>query len=239
MKHEPDEAIELFEWCATAAEGVQTSRQSAAEASDKIGALELSVKELKEQLDELITAKGDDEAAQLQKFCDLLNEKKVKIREQQRLIAPGSFTTQSKEAEKSSEVDEPRISRNPVKSRPGKRKAGSSKSVPQVDDKEEEELEDEPLPTIKTEPEDTDDGHTTDRTASTADEDDDDDEDQDMDNNGAGFPSSGTVASQEQPQQAALKEAPSKPPPRRDLPFLNKKAAKTAAVEESDSDDEL
>lgn len=238
MKHEPDEAIELFEWCATAAEGVQTSRQSAAEASDKIGALELSVKELKDQLDELIKAKGDDETAQLQKFCDLLNEKKVKIREQQRLIASGSFTTQTKEAEKSNEVDEPQTLRNPVKSRPGKRKAGSSKSVSQVDDKEDEELDDERLPAIKTEAEDTDDGHTTDRTASTADEDD-DDEDQAMGDNGAGFPSSGTVGSQEKPKQEAPKKSPNNPPPRRDLPFLSKKAAKTAAVEESDSDDEL
>lgn len=239
MKHEPNEAIELFEWCATAAEGAQTSRQSAAEASDKIGVLELSVKELKEQLDELIRAKGDDETAQLRKFCDLLNEKKVKIREQQRLMASGSFTKQTKEAEKSGQVEEPLTSRHPAKSRPGKRKAGSSKSVSQVDDKEDEELDEEPLPPIKTEPEDTDDGHTTDKTVSTADEDDDEEDDQEMGNNGTGFPSSGTVGSQEPPQQAAPKKLPNKPPPRRDLPFLNKRAAKTAAVEESDSDDEL
>ena len=241
MKHEPDEAIELFEWCATAAEAVQAGRQSTIEASDKINVLELSVKELREQLDELIKAKRDDETVQLQKFCDLLNEKKVKIREQQRVIASGSFTMQTKDAEKPSKEEAPITPRYPAKSRPGKRKANSSKPVSQIDHKEADVSDDEQLPAIKTELDDTEDGNTTDRTASTADEDDDedDDEDQDMGNNDAGFPSSGTVHDEEKSHQAAPKKAPKQPPPRRDLPFLNKKVTKTAAIEESDSDDEL
>lgn len=49
--------------------------------------LEGSVDELKTQLEDLIQAKDKDETALLEKFRDLLNEKKVKIREQQRLLA--------------------------------------------------------------------------------------------------------------------------------------------------------
>jgi hypothetical protein len=58
-----------------------------AAATAKIKALENSVKELKAQLDDLITTKEDDETQMLEKFRDLLNEKKVKIRQQQRLLA--------------------------------------------------------------------------------------------------------------------------------------------------------
>lgn len=49
--------------------------------------LEGSVEGLKAQLEELIQTKDKDETALLEKFRDLLNEKKVKIRQQQRLLA--------------------------------------------------------------------------------------------------------------------------------------------------------
>lgn len=49
--------------------------------------LEGSVDELKTLLEDLIQAKDKDETALLEKFRDLLNEKKVRIREQQRLLA--------------------------------------------------------------------------------------------------------------------------------------------------------
>lgn len=49
--------------------------------------LEKSVEELKSQLQELIKAKETDENQLLEKFRDLLNGKKLKIRQQQRLLA--------------------------------------------------------------------------------------------------------------------------------------------------------
>jgi hypothetical protein len=57
-------------------------------ASDaKAASLEAQVAELRAQLEELTEAKTARETELLEKFCALLNEKKVKIREQQRLLS--------------------------------------------------------------------------------------------------------------------------------------------------------
>lgn len=58
-----------------------------AAAKAKVESLEQSVKELMAQLDDFITSKEEDETQMLEKFRDLLNEKKFKIRLQQRLLA--------------------------------------------------------------------------------------------------------------------------------------------------------
>ncbi|KAL9126112.1 MAG: hypothetical protein Q9217_004786 [Psora testacea] len=47
----------------------------------------LMIQKLNQQLDDLITAKHEHEISLLQKFRDLLNAKKLKIRDQQRLLA--------------------------------------------------------------------------------------------------------------------------------------------------------
>lgn len=54
--------------------------------NEKNKELEQSVEELTSQLDDLLKAKNDDESVMLEKFRDLLNEKKLKIRQQQKLI---------------------------------------------------------------------------------------------------------------------------------------------------------
>lgn len=56
-------------------------------ATAKIESLEHSINELKAQLDDFITTKEEDETQMLEKFRDLLNEKKFKIRQQHRLLA--------------------------------------------------------------------------------------------------------------------------------------------------------
>lgn len=58
-----------------------------AAATHKATELEKSTDELKKQLEDLLKAKKDDEHQLLEKFRDLLNEKKLKIRQQQRLLA--------------------------------------------------------------------------------------------------------------------------------------------------------
>ncbi|KAI1780554.1 hypothetical protein F4818DRAFT_396092 [Hypoxylon cercidicola] len=86
---EEDEKTEIspFDWCVLALGSREKVQEDLAATNLKISTLEDSLKELKDHLDELIKAKEEDETQLLEKFRDLLNEKKVKIRQQQRLLA--------------------------------------------------------------------------------------------------------------------------------------------------------
>lgn len=165
-------------------------------------------------MDELVAAKQDDEAALLQKFRDLLNEKKVKIREQQKVITEISANGVPAE-EYTGEVEDLPTAKAAKKAPKRKAKAVENETPDEDVDM---------AAAVKEEPEDSDGGGTTEATASVASDDDDDDEDEDMD----------------RPQgQPAREPAPPKkqgqPPPPRALPFQKK----PVAANDSDSDDEL
>ncbi|OAQ73019.1 DNA double-strand break repair and VJ recombination XRCC4 [Pochonia chlamydosporia 170] len=212
LNHDADEAIELFDWCATSVDAVTKAKASSSESASQVDELRSSVEELKAQLDELVAAKQEDEVVLLQKFRDLLNEKKVKIREQQKIITEFSANAPpEKDAEEMDGVERPATT---GRKKPPKRKAKAVDESP---------VEDEDV-AIKEERDDSDAGNTTEVTASVA-SDDEDDEDEDMGG----------------PQGESTKEAPppkkqDAPPPPRALPFQRKKPAVT---NDSDSDDEL
>lgn len=184
------------------------------------------MKDYKRQLDELIQAKNDDETVLLQKFRDLLNEKKLKIREQQKIISTSSLPEaepQSPEPQQS-----PQPTRRPAASRAGKRKAAATDAQEggEIPDAEEMDVDG----PIKVEAEDTDPGNTTDGTASTADEDDDDEE-----------PSETSNAKPAPAPEPPAKKKADNPPPPRSLPFNRKKSAAKAATKaqsETDSEDD-
>ncbi|CEJ89702.1 hypothetical protein VHEMI05527 [[Torrubiella] hemipterigena] len=239
LNYEPEEAIELFEWCGNTAEKVSTTKAEASEATTKLTELENVVDDLKRQLRELIQAKETDEAIMLQKFRDVLNEKKAKIREQLTIMADGTLKPgppptipeQTEETTVSSSAE-------PKKSRPAKRKAPTRagirtrRATTKEVESEDEEQESAAIPAIKSEPQDSDDdGNTTERTASTASG----DEDEEMKD---GVP----LATIPEPQPVeTAKKTPSAPPPKRELPFINRKttAPPKTAAEDTDSDDEL
>lgn len=87
MSCNADEAIELFDWCGSAIQGREELSNQLVTKTAKVEDLESRVTELRKQLDELTQAKKANEAEMLEKFCLLLNEKKVKVREQQRLLS--------------------------------------------------------------------------------------------------------------------------------------------------------
>ena len=95
---------------------------------------EATIAKLTTQLDDLIQAKQEHENALMGKFCQLLNAKKLKIRDQQRLLASAKVDDQL--------AAEVRTARGrgdqgpPEKSRKGKRKA-----APQPQDEQEDEDE--------------------------------------------------------------------------------------------------
>lgn len=79
--------IDLFEWCIAATQRLSQSSNDTAELSDELKTAQARVKDLDHQLVELTKAKTESEAELISKFCDLINAKKLKIRDQQRLLA--------------------------------------------------------------------------------------------------------------------------------------------------------
>ncbi|KAL7822510.1 hypothetical protein V8C26DRAFT_389172 [Trichoderma gracile] len=253
LKYNENEGIELFEWCADSIDALAQSKEALAEATTHAQELESTVKELKAQLDELVTSKQDDETALLMKFRELLNEKKVKIREQQKILATGSFQNSQPSSQRVPEQVEAGPSRAPAQSRPRKRKVAS----PRRDAEEAEEEDVMELDKIKTEPPDSAQEDTAEDTASTASED--EDEGDDRGNHASSARAGGSskptpkaaskAASRAPPKAPAKAPPPAKkaneePPAPRHLPFTRKgKAAAPAKASEADveteSDDEL
>jgi hypothetical protein len=214
-----------------------------AKLSVKSSEAETAVTQLQSQLKELIKAKDEDETALLRKFRDLLNEKKIKIREQQQALAllstNPSMAGQSQPPQAVEVEVEPPKSRKPARqagnSRTSKRKAPASRRVEESDDDAAVDTMD---VDVKQEADDTDPGNTTEATASV---------DSDEDNNAGGDGDGVHSSSSQQNDAVASKKTPPKeadePPPPRALPFTAKKPAKPAPVpaagSETESDDEL
>ncbi|KAJ6441944.1 DNA double-strand break repair and VJ recombination XRCC4 [Purpureocillium lavendulum] len=218
-----NEAIELFQWCEVSLDALAQAKREAASYVAKASEVEAAVNDLQSQLDELVAAKQDDESVLLQKFRDLLNEKKVKIREQQKIIASSAVNGGPSSPQTAQADGQP--TRRAGQSRPAKRKAGTS-------NKPEEEQEDVDVDMVKEEePEDTDPGQTSEGTASTASENGDEAEP-------TGARKSARHSGERQPTPPKQK-GQEPPPARRSLPFSGKKAAAPAAGGDTDSDDEL
>ncbi|KAL2171631.1 hypothetical protein VTG60DRAFT_2199 [Thermothelomyces hinnuleus] len=125
LNHKPDEAIQLFDWCGAAALQREQLREAAAAEKARVFELESRIAELRSQLDELTESKKAREAEMLEKFCVLLNEKKVKIREQQRLLSTAQVDYSKLDAARASQAARLDTSegRKPAPSRRTKRKA--------------------------------------------------------------------------------------------------------------------
>ncbi|KAI5466925.1 hypothetical protein BGZ63DRAFT_11970 [Mariannaea sp. PMI_226] len=243
LNYDSNEAIELFEWCGMAAEASAEGKQAIADLTAKSRGTEATVADLQSQLEELLRVKDEDETAMLQKFRDLLNEKKVKIREQQQVLASTSFNashpgSQPSQPAPSRSSESAKPSRKAGQSRASKRKQPASRSVEDLGGEGVAEAMD---VDIKQEPEDSDLGNSTEAAASTetdSDDGNDDDDDDDGDDNNE------TAVKAPPPKAAKTEEGKGQPPPRRDLPFNNKpvkkaSASKAPAESETDSDDEL
>ena len=82
-----------------------------------------TIQKLTQQLDDLIEAKKQHETSLLEKFRELLNAKKLKIRDQQRLLAGAKVDPQT--AAQVHNSRHPSAPRTPTASRPAKRKANA------------------------------------------------------------------------------------------------------------------
>ncbi|KAF4999755.1 hypothetical protein FDECE_11410 [Fusarium decemcellulare] len=250
LHHDPDEAIELFEWCGAAVETSAASKQAVADLTVKSADLEAAVIQLQSQLEELIRAKEEDETTLLRKFRDLLNEKKVKIREQQQVLASTTFNASMPGHSQPSQLVEPKIeepeeprkpkktTRQAGKSRASKRKTPASKRIEESED--EEDIQAMEVDNIKQEADDTDPGNTTEATASVDSDEDDEGGMAALSSSSQQQAASGSTTSTQKDKTPA--KAAEQPPPRRDLPFQLRGSAKPAPAptgSETESDDEL
>ncbi|KAJ9288252.1 hypothetical protein C8Q69DRAFT_116002 [Paecilomyces variotii] len=87
LKQDDEQAIELFEWTAITASAADTLETQVASLSARYRAAEDTISKLNAQLEELVRAKSEHEDQLIAKCVQLLNEKKLKIRNQQRLLA--------------------------------------------------------------------------------------------------------------------------------------------------------
>lgn len=125
LNHKADEAIQLFDWCGAAALEREKFQETLATEKAKVSDLEARISDLRDQLDELTQSKKEREAEMLEKFCGLLNEKKVKIREQQRLLSTAQVDPSRVAAVQAADAARSKIQgpRKPAASRRMKRKA--------------------------------------------------------------------------------------------------------------------
>lgn len=87
LQQNDDQEIELFDWTGRAASSTDELQQEVHRLRESLQEQKSVVATLTTQLDDLVEAKKVHESALIHKFAELLNNKKLKIRDQQRLLA--------------------------------------------------------------------------------------------------------------------------------------------------------
>ena len=206
-----------------------------------------AISKLNAQLEELIAAKTNHETELLEKFRDLLNEKKAKIRDQQRLLVTANVDPRKLAAVQASRKSSKKIAAGP--SRTGKRKADNE---PQVDEDDEDDGFEKMDVDVDQVPNDSD---QPDIETPNKDETDTADEDDEIipptkppaantrqAGNGKGKAAAGN-GTKNNKQDQDMQDDPPETPPRRELPFAKKEPqAKPPAEDDEETaseDDEL
>ena len=86
-EEEASERVELLDWVTVAVDRANFLESKVENLSLKYDEQGKAIEKLNEQLEDLIKAKREHETSLLEKFQELLNSKKLKIRDQQRLLA--------------------------------------------------------------------------------------------------------------------------------------------------------
>jgi hypothetical protein len=87
LQREEEEEIDVVEWAAVAAESASHALSEVSSLRQSLQDQQRTIQKLTAQLDALSEAKKKHDAQLLEKFSKLLNAKKLKIREQQRILA--------------------------------------------------------------------------------------------------------------------------------------------------------
>ncbi|OJJ44845.1 hypothetical protein ASPZODRAFT_134235 [Penicilliopsis zonata CBS 506.65] len=108
LYQDDEQAIELFDWSGVAVAQAERLEKQIASLIDRCQAAEDGISKLNIQLEELISAKGKHESQLVANFLQLLNEKKLKIRNQQRLLSSATMDPDKVNAVKAAAAGRPR-----------------------------------------------------------------------------------------------------------------------------------
>ncbi|EEA22990.1 hypothetical protein TMatcc_001858 [Talaromyces marneffei ATCC 18224] len=238
LSQNDDQTIELFEWMGLMLSRTDVYEHQISTLTTQLQAAEKSIKDLKTSLDDLVQSKREHENMLLGSFAQVLNEKKLKIRNQQRLLASANVDSE-KARELESTMDQEEEEEAP-KSRRNKRKAPARQqdNEPSDSDDEFEKMDiDKPTPSrrgvaaakAQAEEEEEEEGVEEDERPETPQPLEEETESEAEEERMASPPD-------EQPQKSSrpnlTRAADPPPPPRRDLPFLRRgKGADTAKRE--------
>ncbi|KAI7494384.1 hypothetical protein KC367_g8040 [Hortaea werneckii] len=130
-----DEAEEVspFDWCFTAVGQADDLRLRLETLQASVSSHSSQVAKLNQQLEDLVKAKKDHEDELLKKFAALLNTKKLKIRDQQRLLAGAKIPKDAAEAVRDARDSDVASGRRAKGVRPRKRKANDSAEAESAD----------------------------------------------------------------------------------------------------------
>lgn len=141
---ETDEGLELFEWCATAVASKTKTKDELEALKVTLREKDAQVKKLEDSFAELVALKNGHEKSLLEKFSLLLNEKKLKIRDQQRLLSSSNVDPAKLQALNATRADSRSRSAGP--SRKGKRKVEEKEDSDSDEGFEKMEVEEEEAP---------------------------------------------------------------------------------------------
>lgn len=135
------EEVNAFEWADTAAANADALRDELAALQVSVVSQKEDVAKLNQQLDDLVKAKKEHEDELLQKFAALLNSKKLKIRDQQRLLNGAKIGPDAAEA-----VNGARSGKGRKPAASGSKKRGAAAAALEADEDVGEEEDDEEVP---------------------------------------------------------------------------------------------
>jgi DNA double-strand break repair and V(D)J recombination protein XRCC4 len=119
---EKEEVVELYDWCGLTIQSKDNVQRELGELKAQLKAKEAEAEKINEELAQMVKLKNNHENDLIEKFSLLLNEKKLKIRDQQRLLATANVDPAKAAALERSKASAKSGSAGPSKAR--KRKAG-------------------------------------------------------------------------------------------------------------------
>ncbi|KAH8657175.1 hypothetical protein BGZ60DRAFT_384402 [Tricladium varicosporioides] len=240
LSNTEEEEVDIFEWCGSTITSKATLKDELRSRCSSLKEKDIHIEKLEESFRELIDLKNEHEKSLLEKFSLLLNEKKLKIRDQQRLLSASNVDPAKLAVIEAERSDSRSHSAGPSGLR--KRKAGEEGSDDESDAFEKMEVDEDPKAN---------DSENSDRRTpspeSTADEASEDDEPPPPLKKVGRVGAKNDVAKalSSKPAKAEKIKGDDAPPPKRQLPFQQKPTAKPAPEaapilegSETESDDE-
>ncbi|KAK4696591.1 DNA-repair protein XRCC4, partial [Lecanoromycetidae sp. Uapishka_2] len=131
LKQDDEQELELLNWAGIAVQRSNSLEDEVQDLTAKYEEQSRTMEKLNKQLEDLIVAKKEHEDALLEKFRELLNTKKLKIRDQQRLLAGAKLDPKQAAKLQSARAEK---GHKPSASRAGKRKANGVAPVEESSD---------------------------------------------------------------------------------------------------------